>query len=92
MTRITNVQKAAIYADLREGESIKHLCVRHNVKPSIIYNWITKSKHSKSDSLFEPVELVAHGQSVFATVRCNNKELILHQAIPLAHLKELLLC
>jgi transposase-like protein len=92
MTRLSEDQKAAIYADLRVGENVKQLCTRHKVRANIIYNWLKKKNPANSKFSFEPLELIENNQSIFATIRYGNKELILHQAVPLSHLKDLLLC
>jgi transposase-like protein len=92
MTRLSEEQKAAIYADLRVGENVKQLCARHNIRANIMYDWLKKKNTDSSKSPFEPVELIGHGQSIFATIRYGKKELIFHQAVPLSHLKDLLLC
>jgi transposase-like protein len=92
MTRFSEDQKTAIYADLRAGENVKQLCARHNIRANIMYSWLKKKNPDNSKLAFEPLELIEHSQSAFATIRYGNKELIFHQAVPLSHLKDLLLC
>lgn len=92
MIRLSEEQKAEIYADLRLGENAKQLCARDNIRANIIYDWLKKKNTDSSKSLFEPVELLEHGQSIFTTIRYGNKELIFHQSVPLSYLKDWLLC
>ena len=63
MTRLSEEQKAAIYADLRLGENVKQLCARHNIRANIISDWLKKKKTNSRKFPFEPVELIGHRQT-----------------------------
>jgi hypothetical protein len=89
--KLTDEEKKQIYADLKEGESVKSLCLRHNISSHVIYSWLKRSRGAEAlnSKALQPLQVIGTGNEYFATVNIGYKQICFGQSVPASYINEL---